>query len=134
MKENEVIERIEDFKRFADLVGSPDEFFQHMQGHRVELSLVLCMFDVAENVDLIINVLEEKKNNQWIPVSEGWPDNEPSYISGTTYYITLKTGVVRSAKYKESKWIGEFGKLYADNEVIAWKKNIKPKPYKEGVE
>lgn len=87
------------------------------EGHRIYLT--------AENA------LKEQIDNRWIPVSERLPNSEPSYISGTTYFVTLNTGVVRFAKYKESKWIGEFERLYGDSEIVAWKKNVKPEPYKE---
>lgn len=87
-----------------------------------------------ENIDIIIAALEEQLSNRWISCSKRLPDNEPSYIIGTTYYITTSNGTVRIAKYKERKWIESFGRTIAYNDVVAWKKRIIPEPYKEGEE
>lgn len=83
---------------------------------------------------MAIEALEKQINDRWIPCSKRLPDNEPSYIIGTTYYITTSNGTVRIAKYKERKWIESFGRTIAYNDVVAWKKRIIPEPYKEGEE
>lgn len=131
MKENEVIERIGDFKKFADLVGSPGEFFQHMQGHTKELSLILCVFDVAENVDVIIKALEEKQQNRWIPVSERMPEEHEHYGDSELVLVTVKdyekdTTFVHDDNTVNGEWAYFRGACY---EVIAWRPL--PEPYKE---
>jgi hypothetical protein len=92
---------------------------------------------LAEDIYNWIGRLEYKKSlgkqlsGGWIPVSERLPENQPSWIGGTTYIITLKTQntIVRFAKYKEKKWIGDFGKIISDDDVIAWQPL--PEPFKE---
>lgn len=58
--EKEIIERLKCMKKYVEYLGTPDEFFKHMQGHRTELSLVLSAFDVAKNADAIIHALEKR--------------------------------------------------------------------------
>lgn len=72
---------------------------------------------------------EEKQQRRWIPVSERLPENQPGWIVGTTYIITKKNKRVELVKYKESKWIGNFGRIVSDEEVLAWQPL--PEPYKE---
>lgn len=64
----------------------------------------------------------------WIPCSERLPENQPSWISGEIYIISLKQNrTVKLAKYKEQKWIGSFGRVIPDDDVIAWQPL--PEPY-----
>ena len=70
------VEAIKKFKHFADLVESPDEYFQHMQGHTKELSLVLNVFDVADLCDDIVKLLNQQLTNGWIPCVERLPGND----------------------------------------------------------
>lgn len=68
---------------------------------------------------------------RWIPVSERLPENQPSYIKGTTYIVTLNKPIRTSlAKYKEGKWLGDFGRVIPHEDIIAWHPPLQP--YKVG--
>lgn len=56
----DVIEEIQKINKYAKKLGTPDEYFRHMNGHVTELSLVLSAFAVAENSETIIAVLEKQ--------------------------------------------------------------------------
>lgn len=44
----DAIERLNDVHRYCKILESPEEFFQHMQGHITELSLAIVAFDISE--------------------------------------------------------------------------------------
>jgi antitoxin component of RelBE/YafQ-DinJ toxin-antitoxin module len=125
----DAIEKLQALKRYTERADSPDEFFKHMQGHITELSIALAAFDIANMSEAIISALQQHSNNGWIPVDSRLPENEPGYITGTTYIISLKNSKVKFAKYKECKWIVDFGKVISDSDVIAWQPL--PEPYQE---
>ena len=81
--------------------------------------------------DLAISALENQLNNGWIPVSERLPESQPSCIKGTTYIVTLdKPKRTSLAKYKEGKWLGDFGRVIPHEDIIAWHPPLQP--YKVG--
>ena len=54
------IERLNNLSEYCKILESPEEFFQHMQGHRTELSLSLCAFDISNMKDTILQALEKQ--------------------------------------------------------------------------
>lgn len=54
------IERLNDLKRYCDILHSPEEYFKHMQGHITELSMVLSVFDISEMKNVIVKSLEKQ--------------------------------------------------------------------------
>lgn len=61
MKQKEIMEEIEKLKQYAEILGTPDEYFRHMNGHKTELSLILSAFEVAKNGDIILSALEKQQ-------------------------------------------------------------------------
>lgn len=59
MKLEEIKEEIQKLQKYAELLGSPDEFFRHMNGHQTELSLVLSAFSIANESEAILSALKE---------------------------------------------------------------------------
>jgi len=134
------IEVIKEFKHFADLVESPDEYFQHMQGHTKELLLILNVFDVADLCDDITKLLQHQLTNGWIPVSERLPEENGHYL--VTYHEWSKGEYLPEFDLTYAKILrfyrGEFkmpvccnNKIEQDigREVIAWMPL--PEPYRE---
>jgi hypothetical protein len=63
IKQNDIeniIDELNKLSNYAQILKSPEEFFQHMQGHRTELSLVLSAFSIAENSQNIIKLLNQR--------------------------------------------------------------------------
>lgn len=53
----EVMEEVENLRQYVEILRNPDEFFQHMNGHTTELSLVLSAFDLSKHTELIANTM-----------------------------------------------------------------------------
>lgn len=58
MKLEDIREELKKLKKYAELLGTPDEFFRHMNGHATELSLVLSAFTIANESENILSALE----------------------------------------------------------------------------
>lgn len=114
------IECIKKFKHFADLVESPEEYFQHMQGHYKELSLIIRVFDIAAISDKLIEALEQQLNNGWIPVSERLPDIEDTILCQCkNNYNEIFVGKYRDAdKWKNKPYFDWKQNGFPD--VLAW--------------
>lgn len=72
---NEIEDAIEELKklsRYAEILKNPDEFFNHMQGHRTELSLVLSAFGIANMSKIIVEALEKQISKKPIDTLEAW--------------------------------------------------------------
>lgn len=59
-KEKEVLEELEKLKKYSEILKNPDEFFQHMQGHRTELSFVLSAFTITYMSETVKVALEKR--------------------------------------------------------------------------
>lgn len=56
---DEIIDELQKLSNYANILGTPEEFFHHMQGHRTELSLILSAFSIAEMSNNIIKILKQ---------------------------------------------------------------------------
>lgn len=91
MKLEEIKEEFQKLQKYAELIGSPDEFFRHMNGHQTELSLVLSAFAIANESDSILSALEIQipktiEIQQWCPVYCPHCRYELSEHHGDGYY------------------------------------------------
>lgn len=91
MKLEEIKEEIQKLQNYSRLLGSPDEFFRHMNGHSTELSLVLPAFTLAEESETIMSALEMQipktvKIEEWCPVDCPNCNCELSEHHGDGYY------------------------------------------------
>lgn len=106
-----------------------------------------CNLEYASNMDevkaihLAVDVLKEKQQQRWIPVSERWPGKSGYYLvtyrewSNGDYLPKFDDTRVKILKYQESIFrlpVCCDKKAEADihREVIAWQQL--PEPYKEG--
>lgn len=89
--------------------------------------------DDIKATELAIQALEKQLNNGWILCSERMPEDDRSINT----YVTIKhkeTGYISSAKmlwfYGKFEWFN--GRKISDKyEVIAWKYELMPEPYRE---
>lgn len=60
-----ILDNLTKLSNYVEKLQTPEEYFKHMQGHRTELSLVLCAFELAKYskdiIELIMN--EDMKKN-----------------------------------------------------------------------
>lgn len=91
MKLEEIKEEIQKLQNYTRLLGSPDEFFRHMNGHSTELSLVLSAFTLAEESETIMSALEMQISKlveikEWCPADCPHCKYELSEHHGDGYY------------------------------------------------
>ena len=91
MRLEEIGEEIQKLQKYADLLGSPDNFFRHMNGHQTELSLVLSAFTIANESESILSALEIQipkriDIQQWCPAYCPHCGYELSEHHGDGYY------------------------------------------------
>jgi hypothetical protein len=120
MNKQEIEKAIETLKDFNECV-------------RVKADGAYATIDFVEARVLAISVLQQQLTNGWIPVSERLPDSDVS----TRVYATIRykeTGHIRTDRLH---WFfGYFKNLNGSRlsekyEVIAWKPDRLPEPYKE---
>jgi hypothetical protein len=89
--------------------------------------------EFIKDMHLAIKILQQQSTNGWMPASERLPDSDVS----TRVYVTIRykeTGHIRTDRLR---WFfGYFQNLNGSRlsekyEVIAWKPDRLPEPYKE---
>lgn len=131
VKTEDIIEELQKLSNYAEILGNPDEYFIHMNGHHTALSLVLCAFDIAYKSEYIIQTLKKQLNSEWNLCSERLPESYERLI------VYTKSKYIYLARFREGKFIDIEYNIFSVkqenviNDVIAWR--TLPTPYKNNI-